>query len=97
MKIAVQRCQHAVDGGWQIAALEKMVFPAADADFVDGFAVEPGGKGAKMAQVVGDGAGAALFALQIIDIVLKIVCMVFCVCIMVPPMTMFTFALIIVA
>ena len=71
-KITVERCEHAVDGGWQIAALEKMVFPAADADFVDGFAVEPGGKGAKMAQVVGDGAGAALFALQIIDVVLKI-------------------------
>lgn len=72
-EITVERCEHAVDGGWQIAALEEMVFPAADADFVDGFAVEPGGKGAKMAQVVGDGAGAALFALQIIDIVLKIV------------------------
>ena len=72
-KITVERCEHAVDGGWQIAALEEMVFPAADADFVDGFAVEPGGKGAKMAQVVGDGAGAALFALQIIDVVLKIV------------------------
>ena len=72
-EITVERCEHAIDGGWQIAALEKMVFPAADADFVDGFAVEPGGKGAKMAQVVGDGAGAALFALQIIDVVLKIV------------------------
>ncbi len=72
-EITVERCEHAVDGGWQIAALEEMVFPAADADFVDGFAVEPGGKGAKMAQVVGDGAGAALFALQIIDVVLKIV------------------------
>lgn len=72
-KITVERCEHAVDGGWQIAALEEMVFPAADADFVDGFAVEPGGKGAKMTQVVGDGAGATLFALQIIDIVLKIV------------------------
>ncbi len=72
-KITVERGEHAVDGGWQIAALEEMVFPAADADFVDGFAIEPGGKGAKMAQVVGNGAGAALFALQIIDVVLKIV------------------------
>lgn len=72
-EITVERCEHAVDGGWQIAALEEMVFPAADADFVDGCTIEPGGKGAKMAQVVGDGAGAALFALQIIDVVLKIV------------------------
>ena len=72
-EISVERCEHAIDGGWQIAALEEMVFPAADADFVDGCTVEPGGKGTKMAQVVGDGAGAALFALQIIDVVLKIV------------------------
>lgn len=73
VKIAVQRCQHAVDGGRGIASGEQMRFPTHNAGFFHGRAIEPSGEGAKMPQVVGNGAGAALFCFKVADIGLVVV------------------------
>lgn len=73
VKIAVQRCQHAVDGGGGIAGGKQMRFPTHNAGFFHGRAIEPSGEGAKMAQVIFDGAGAALFCFKVADIGLVVV------------------------
>lgn len=73
VKIAVQRCQHAVDGGGGIAGGKQMRFPTHNAGFFHGRAIEPSGEGAKMAQVVGNGAGAALFCFKVADVGLMVV------------------------